>query len=697
MKINSTNGIKNLDSIIYDSKWKKFSKDTRGNFAAIFAMASVPVLGITGMAVEYTRYSMVRDDLINSLDASGLAVSKQAKELGYEMGSLTNEQKKELRTYGRRFFNANFKQKYNINNLKVQFIFSQTTVTPKATGYMDTALLKLISVDQLKLDSTTEITLEGSGKLELALVLDVTGSMGSKSGDGTRMSVLKDSVYGMLDTLYGTDANAIEDNVKVGVVPFNSVVNTGGTTQMKKAWLDYDAESMWHGHNFIHIEDPYDIDMTQKVNLFALYDSNSDLNWKGCVEARPAPLDELDTIPGKDASVAEISKWNKKPQTPDSSVATIVTDAFSKAPTLAYSDSEAAKRENSKFVPFFYPDEPDCKKDNGKYPCEYGGTYGYLSENFKDGDSSSGYTNEYFIRDWRYGNYKEIPWSLYSKYYTIICQYRYNVDATGSKGPQWKNPCSADISSPQKDDDWDAIVDLTNAKYSYDHEYRLRQAYVGYYNPSTKKYEGKYDQKVSIYESGEKATRGPNKECSTAIQPLTTHKANVKSTIDALEPGGTTNTAIGTIWGWRVLSHDAPFTEGVDTSKDNTWRKAIVIMTDGQNYVSKHSDSHNKSGFESHGYVSEDRLNLGVDTEAYRREQARKTIRICQRMQAEGIKVFTVGFSISAGSESDDMLKACASTPTGENKTYYLAKNASELKSAFREITEDLVNLHISG
>ena len=63
-------------------------------------------------------------------------------------------------------------------------------------------------------------------------------------------------------------------------------------------------------------------------------------------------------------------------------------------------------------------------------------------------------------------------------------------------------------------------------------------------------------------------------------------------------------------------------------------------------------------------------------------------------MKAEGIKVYTVGFAISSGSKAEKVLKACADDPSTD---YYLAEDADELEDAFRDITDDIVNLHISG
>ena len=45
---------------------------------------------------------------------------------------------------------------------------------------------------------------------------------------------------------------------------------------------------------------------------------------------------------------------------------------------------------------------------------------------------------------------------------------------------------------------------------------------------------------------------------------------------------GATGVGEGAMWGWRVLSPGAPFTDGrAYSTKNNT--KVLVLMTDGQN------------------------------------------------------------------------------------------------------------------
>ena len=76
--------------------------------------------------------------------------------------------------------------------------------------------------------------------------------------------------------------------------------------------------------------------------------------------------------------------------------------------------------------------------------------------------------------------------------------------------------------------------------------------------------------------------------CPTALTPLTplkTGRGTLISKIKSLTTDGWTYIPAGLVWGWRVLSPQAPFTEGASWTmvKQKNVQKIIVLMTDGKN------------------------------------------------------------------------------------------------------------------
>ena len=66
------------------------------------------------------------------------------------------------------------------------------------------------------------------------------------------------------------------------------------------------------------------------------------------------------------------------------------------------------------------------------------------------------------------------------------------------------------------------------------------------------------------------------------IMPLTHDTDAIKRHISTMRANGATNIHMGTIWGLRLLSPQAPYTQGRGyDDKENI--KALIIMTDGNN------------------------------------------------------------------------------------------------------------------
>jgi hypothetical protein len=76
-----------------------------------------------------------------------------------------------------------------------------------------------------------------------------------------------------------------------------------------------------------------------------------------------------------------------------------------------------------------------------------------------------------------------------------------------------------------------------------------------------------------------------NLDCNREIQPLTTEKSKVKDTIDAMSAWGSTYIPAGLLWGWNMLTPDAPLTEAMSHSElaAKNGKRALVLMSDGAN------------------------------------------------------------------------------------------------------------------
>jgi hypothetical protein len=678
-----------------------FLSDTRGNIAMMFILMSSLLFLFVGGSVDYARFNSVRADMLDSLDAASLSIARM-EEL------YPNMTEADLVSYGEKFFVENADQEadilkpdttaYSTISEIISFDLASDTTKVQACvrGKIKTYLLPVVNIKYLDIDQCVGITKFGAGRIELALVLDVTGSMNSNDSSGARkMTSLKSAVTAMLDVMF--EGNAQSNNLKIGVVPFNTHVNAGGSTNWQAAWGDLNADSVYHGNRFFHVTEAGVVDTSIKVNHYNLFASDPDNNWEGCVEARPYPLDELDTPPGAATTTTFLSAEMATPSSSDEPDVTM-RNAFLNMPAIDpnLTLTALASAANSSWVPAFIGDEPDCGNSDD---CTYNhsGTSGGISWSggwFDDPDNASGiseshYRNGQYIYDYRYTRYN--IGTPFGKYVPIVDHFRQVAQGI--------------ISDPG----FSAWLNSVGATDFTEDEFIVRNGYVGWWNSTDNQYDYKYDQPKGS------SSDGPNPyDCPPPILALTDTRADIDGgdgsggIIAGLPTTGYTNIATGAAWGWRVVSDGLPFTESTgpgDTGPDGTsegdWQRAVVIMTDGQMNFSDRN-THWGSRPSSFGYEIESRMGDGIDeadgsggTNGNMEDEAEyKLLRICRRMKQENILVYSIVFDVSVGSTVDTIMKSCATEPN--QPYYYNAPNATDLEDAFSKIAADLVDLHIS-
>lgn len=184
------------------------------------------------------------------------------------------------------------------------------------------------------------------------------------------------------------------------------------------------------------------------------------------------------------------------------------------------------------------------------------------------------------------------------------------------------------------------------------------------------------------YSISEPLSRGPNKYCPQALTPLTNVKANLTPKINGMVATGNTHVNVGAVWGWRVLSHDPPFTEGVPYGEEG-WNKAIVILTDGDN-------THSNSVYTAYGYLSQGRLGT-TNATAAEAELDRRLTEICTNMKNLNIVVYTITFQLT-NTSTQNLYRGCATDPS----KYYNSPDIDTLRAAFRSIGAELSNLRLA-
>jgi len=186
---------------------------------------------------------------------------------------------------------------------------------------------------------------------------------------------------------------------------------------------------------------------------------------------------------------------------------------------------------------------------------------------------------------------------------------------------------------------------------------------------------------------------GPNYGCTTApLTELTSYKSDVTAAIDAMVANGLTNIGEGLMWGWRLLSPEAPFTTGRSWSEEKN-QKVIVLMTDGQNTYTRYSGNHNWTAYGAFAYGVKGRLGSTNTSSALTSAMNAKTRAACTNAKTSGIIIYTIAFRLESDTSTRALLSDCAS----DGSKAFAASNGDALYQVFQAIGREISNLRVAG
>jgi len=325
----------------------RFLRSESGNFAMMFAISAPAILAAVGLALDVTNMITARSSLQNALDSAVLAASRLADPSATQTGGSQPLSREEIFD---RYFEANVTGKNGL--LKAT---AKLTVEPginyiktSATAQAEVPLTFGFFFGGSKQVSAASSAYESTAKLEVALVLDNTGSMGDSN-----MKALRDGSTNLINILQGAQTQNPQRQIRAALVPFVTAVNINNPDFLKEdAWIDKrtlieaSTDTTYNGRNFDTTTQNGKKYYTGHWKLFLSLNPkypgmrDARVDWKGCVEARPAPYNQDDTKPD------------------------------SKVPATM-------------FVPYFAPDEPgapvkaqnaDSNVYNNSYLADYGAT-----------------------------------------------------------------------------------------------------------------------------------------------------------------------------------------------------------------------------------------------------------------------------------------------------------------------------------
>lgn len=531
----------------------QWARQSQGAIAMYMALM-VPVLtGGIGMGIDLAETYMVKERLVRALDAAALAAAGSS--------GLTVPQ---MQTRVDAFMAANYPpQKIGV---AYQAILTKNGDFVTVTGSADynTAFLRLIGFDTLGITAHTTVQLQVQG-IEVAMVLDNTGSMADSYQGTTKIAALKSAATTFVQTMFTKATNPL--NVRIGVVPYANSVRVGlyGLGQIPDPVTGLNKGIYNNGNIFITLP--------PGMNYSTNHDTSTKTNWYGCVvEHNSTGYDPLATTTNNTSSSGDRGQiWTR----------------------------------------------------NGNYNG-HGWDPSLTTEDPSPNDVTDSYTGPWDV--YNYGNV------------TSACQ-QYNCIATYTSGPN-KGKCKTYGSTCQS--------------YSY----------------------------------GFSTSSAPNNGCPYAnVLPLSSDQTAIDNLLNTMAPHGSTESNVGMLWGYRLLSPEQPFTEGSAWGSLN-WKKAIILMTDGDN---------TRDGTYSYYWASaKNQIQAHTALPAYPNVltlDARLT-KVCQALKDKNVLVYTILFDVFGDitPATKSVYQNCATN----SNMYFDAPSNTALAAVFDQIARELSNLHIS-
>jgi Flp pilus assembly protein TadG len=209
------------------NRFRKLAHELRtangANVTITFALATIPMVGFVGAAVDYSRANSVKAAMQAAADSTALMMSKVAASMNST----------DIQSKGDAYFKALFNRP-EAQGLQITTTYTTTggsQIVVAATANVKTDFMNLIGASQMKVGVDSKIKW-GNTKLRVALVLDTTGSMAQDS----KMTALQTATKSLLDQLRG--AAAADGDVYVSIVPFSKDVNVGKSKYLAN-WIDW--------------------------------------------------------------------------------------------------------------------------------------------------------------------------------------------------------------------------------------------------------------------------------------------------------------------------------------------------------------------------------------------------------------------------------------------------------------------------
>lgn len=195
----------------------QFRSDTRGSITILFGISCIILFGLIGLALDSSRYYNYTARLQAALDAAALAGAKLLPDETLNDADIAA------------VVSAHFSSAMSLTGVKAKSLNAPTVNIDRSTNSVEVVgsatlgatISPVISAhDEVEIVRTSRVVFDMK-KIELAMVLDITGSMYLNN----KLADMKAAAKDVVDELYSGSLS--EDGVRIALAPYSASVNAG--------------------------------------------------------------------------------------------------------------------------------------------------------------------------------------------------------------------------------------------------------------------------------------------------------------------------------------------------------------------------------------------------------------------------------------------------------------------------------------
>ena len=192
-----------------------FARNGSGSIAIVFSLALVVIVCVLGLAIDFARAQHASAVVMSSIDAAALYGSKVL----VEDEAADSEVKTRVANFLANQIKTNGMQGSTYSDLHMHTDAVEGSVSIEVDIHVPTTFARVFNADSIDFHKSAKTSYKIKN-VELAMVLDTTGSM----GDNGKIGELKLAASEAIDLLMPT--NKVHHN-RIALAPFSASVNTG--------------------------------------------------------------------------------------------------------------------------------------------------------------------------------------------------------------------------------------------------------------------------------------------------------------------------------------------------------------------------------------------------------------------------------------------------------------------------------------